>query len=217
MKKTVICVLLSALVLGGCGLWYRDISNMDPEDLPDVTAFQDDFTREFMASTKEVEKGYYLFQSKTRKYMMLFPEDARIYHPPYYERSHDKFEMIWFDGANDKITGKEYQVKAIYMERIKIGADIQLEVLAAEMGYEGDYQKYDHKDKTIYVADMKFPREGDAVFAHSFFGVVQSNHSKQTLNYIYTVYCGREEEDCDFDLEGIGNHVKKLMESIKFK
>ena len=51
---------------------------MDPKYLPDVMAFQDDFTREFMASTKKVEDGYYLFESKTGGYTMWYPEDASI-------------------------------------------------------------------------------------------------------------------------------------------
>jgi len=42
------------LIIGGCGLMEKDVADMDPKDLPDVSAFQDDFTREFMASTEPV-------------------------------------------------------------------------------------------------------------------------------------------------------------------
>ena len=50
--------------------------DMDPKDLPQVPAFQDEKTREYMASTKEVEPGYYLLESKLKGFTMLFPEDG---------------------------------------------------------------------------------------------------------------------------------------------
>lgn len=38
-------------------------SEMKAEDLPDVRALQDEFTRSFIESTEEVEPGYYSFLS----------------------------------------------------------------------------------------------------------------------------------------------------------
>ncbi|MGP4039672.1 hypothetical protein ACTWP4_07195 [Gracilibacillus sp. D59] len=53
-------------------------SEMDPEDLPDVSAFQDEFTRGFMDSVKPTKEGYYSFISKTKAYQMDFPENMTI-------------------------------------------------------------------------------------------------------------------------------------------
>lgn len=55
----------------------HDIQDADPKDLPDTIAMQDDFTREFMASAEEIEEGYYLFESKTAGYTMLYPVNSK--------------------------------------------------------------------------------------------------------------------------------------------
>jgi hypothetical protein len=66
-------LLLSAMVLtGGCSMDAKE----HPKKWPNTAAFQDEYTREFMASTKEVKDGYYLFKSKTGGYTMWFPKDA---------------------------------------------------------------------------------------------------------------------------------------------
>src|SRR5699024_2142145 len=95
MKKSL-CLFVSVLIIliiGGCGLMEKDVAEMDPKDLPDVRAFQDDFTREFMTSIEPVEDGYYEFESKTGGYTMKFPENASI-DKGYYERKKDTFELL---------------------------------------------------------------------------------------------------------------------------
>ncbi|MFD1450957.1 hypothetical protein [Oceanobacillus sojae] len=41
-----IFLFFTSLVLAGCN--KKEISEMNPKDLPDVTSFQDEFTREFV-------------------------------------------------------------------------------------------------------------------------------------------------------------------------
>lgn len=53
-------------------------SEMDPNDLPDVPAFQDEYTREYMQSTEQVKDGYYPLISKTNSFTLHFPEDMVI-------------------------------------------------------------------------------------------------------------------------------------------
>jgi len=86
MKKVIIRGLsISMILLAGCGVENVNLEKlqvekeqkrpkeMDPKDLPQVTAFQDEKTREFMVSTKEEEPGYYLLEGKSKKFRMLFP------------------------------------------------------------------------------------------------------------------------------------------------
>ncbi|OHR73236.1 hypothetical protein HMPREF3291_20040 [Bacillus sp. HMSC76G11] len=56
----------------------KENGKTDASTMPETEAIIDEFTREFMASSKEVEEGYYTFQSKTKGYTMLFPENAKI-------------------------------------------------------------------------------------------------------------------------------------------
>src|SRR5699024_12227911 len=48
------------------------------EDLPDVRAFQDEFTRGFLQSTEETRPGYYPFLSGTELFTMDFPGEGAI-------------------------------------------------------------------------------------------------------------------------------------------
>src|SRR5690606_26543949 len=106
-------ILMTLLIGGGCDtVGRKDISVMDSAELPNVVAFQDDFTREFMASTEEVEEGYYLFKSKTGGYTMLYPENAKM-DEIYYEMSGEAFEAIHFSVEKDD-SDYFYYVRSIY-------------------------------------------------------------------------------------------------------
>src|SRR5699024_1268974 len=65
------------ILLGGCQMDKDETSTnpseIDKENLPDVHAFEDEFTRKFLQSTEETEEGFYPFLSKTKKYKMDFP------------------------------------------------------------------------------------------------------------------------------------------------
>jgi len=90
----------------------KDVADMDPKDLPDVRAFQNDFTRDFMASTEPVEEGYYEFESKTGGYTMKFPENA-LMNKGFYERTRDSFERLRYAEDPDK-DNISYYVIATY-------------------------------------------------------------------------------------------------------
>src|SRR5699024_12287330 len=80
-------ILLVAIVLGGCQMGDSDSnqkpSDMHNEDLPDVKAFNDESTRDFLQSVEETAEGFYPFLSGTGKYTMDFPaggaSDAKLY------------------------------------------------------------------------------------------------------------------------------------------
>jgi len=76
MKQWLTLLIISTLILGGCDGMDAKKQNAE-EKLPDTIAFQDEFTREFIKSPEEVEDGYYLFESKTGGYTMLFPVNAK--------------------------------------------------------------------------------------------------------------------------------------------
>src|SRR5690625_6772365 len=96
LKSKVVLSVFILFLLGGCNvLGQKDISEMDPAELPDVIAFQDDFTREFMSSLDEVEDGYYLFESKTGGYPMMYQENAKM-NQTYYQKYEDTLETIHF-------------------------------------------------------------------------------------------------------------------------
>ena len=141
MKNSWLIGVIILIFLGGCNLMKKDIADMDPKDLPDVPAFQDEFTREFMASTVEVSDGYYLFESQTGGYTLPFPEDAHI-DQIHYEKVKDHYEGIKFGSDSERITGESYTVYVTYENPTKPDEpDIQLSLVKNAVDYEGEFKK----------------------------------------------------------------------------
>src|SRR5690625_781408 len=97
MKRLILLIFVVLLLMEE----YKNMGNThglqdaDPKDLPDTIAMQDEFTREFMASAEEEEEGYYLFESKTGGYTMLYSVNSKL-DDIYYEKRHDSFETLHF-------------------------------------------------------------------------------------------------------------------------
>ncbi|WP_195780979.1 hypothetical protein [Priestia megaterium] len=72
--KTIIAVIAGAAILIG-GIWMINESRY-----PNVPAFDDHFTREFLNKDKKVDDGFYEFKSKTGQYTMWFPEEYQLIH-----------------------------------------------------------------------------------------------------------------------------------------
>jgi len=217
MKRSLyLCAsVLIILIIGSCGLMEKDVADMDPKDLPNVTAFQDDFTREFMASTEPVEDGYYEFESKTDGYTIKYPENA-LMSKGFYERTKNTFETLRYaeDPDND---GVSYNVVATYDHSHSTqDIDSLLYLLSSSVSYEGDFEKFEHQDKTIYYANLERTTKSKPSTWYKYFGLIKSKNSNQSLEYIYSVKCEEPEGDCSYDLDAIEHRVKSLMKSVEF-
>ena len=95
MKKKISCFLcLTLILLGGCQMnnesknpeleaveeAQEDLlpQDMPAEDLPQVEAFQDEFTRSFLQSTEETRPDYYPFLSNTGAFEMDLYKESRV-------------------------------------------------------------------------------------------------------------------------------------------
>jgi hypothetical protein len=196
-------------------LGQKDISEMDPAELPDVIAFQDDFTREFMSSLDEVEDGYYLFESKTGGYTMMYPENAKM-DQLFYESTGDNYEYIQF-GENEETNKFNYYVRAAYDEGGRAGEpEILLDLLSTYVNYEGEYEKIDDADVSIYFAATEYVTDSGKSTTNRFFGTVMSNNSDQSVRFIYNVIIDNENVDNAVDLESVERNVLEIMKSIEF-
>src|SRR5690625_4230271 len=216
MRLFIFSCAIFFLLLAGCHLMETDITKMDPKKLPDVIAFQDDFTREFMGSIDEVEEGFYLFQSKTGKYTMMYPANAKM-QKTFYGFTGENYEKLRFAGGDEEVTGTTFTVDLSFKHnKDTIRLDTHLSVVSMGIRYQGDFEKIETDDTDIYFAKNTIPVDGERIGAYNFFGVVKSKESNKTLNYTYMVYCDRNTKECDYDTEGIEKHVKKLMKSVTF-
>ncbi|WP_308197197.1 hypothetical protein [Priestia megaterium] len=67
--KIVSAVIAGATILIG-GIWM-----INETRYPNVPAFNDHFTREFLDKGKKADNEFYEFKSKTGQYTMWFPEE----------------------------------------------------------------------------------------------------------------------------------------------
>ncbi|SDZ64234.1 hypothetical protein SAMN05421736_12419 [Evansella caseinilytica] len=181
---------------------------------PETAAFEDEFTREFMKSTKEVEDGYYLFESKTDGYTMWFPVNATLNKGLYY-RQKEYRESVGFsekyDENNSSFSSHIRYEKRKITERI----DANLSLVSSYVGYEGEYEEFNHDNKTYYYA-TDVDHVSDSYIVYSFFSYIKSDDSHQGISVIYDVTCKAADIGCDIDLEKEEEKALTLMKSFEF-
>ncbi|KAA6449415.1 lipoprotein YvcA [Bacillus swezeyi] len=234
MKKMMItCFAIILAFTGGCSM--NDSQNgkdgnqeeavkpkdMDPKDLPQVPAFQDEKTREYMASTKEVEPGYYLLQSQLKGFTMLFPEDGE-YEAELSSNNEENIESIAFNSYDKKSNiVLNAQVKYYSQQSYVNKPKTMLEIISGQNGYKGDYEKVSESGKDIYFAHMKdifddIDRKYN--FSYSYFGYVKSTEEDDLgVEYHFTFACHKEDQPCSLSEDKARKNAKKLINSITFK
>ncbi len=153
MKKIIlICFSLLLVLTGGCSMNNSNAETVKPKDLPQVPAFQDEKTREYMVSTKEEEPGYYLLESKLNGFRMLFPEDAE-----YSDSETSKtYESLFFDSFNKKTNiVMNASVKFYQNESFINEPENMLDIISGKNEYKGNFEKLETKDKDIYFASKQ--------------------------------------------------------------
>jgi len=180
--------------------------DMDPKDLPQVPAFQDEKTREYMASTKEVEPGYYLLESKLKGFTMLFPEDG------------DE-EIISFYSYDEKTNVSLNASVEYYLNQSFINnPNEMLEQVREENGYKGQFEKFQEKDKDIYFAYMKTVHDDTNQKnneTHSYIGYV-NKQNYVGIQFTFDFTCLKSSKPCKLDVDSAEKKAKKLVKSIVF-
>ncbi|WP_338382470.1 lipoprotein YvcA [Bacillus subtilis] len=233
MKK-IICICFSLLLAltGGCSMQDNDKNttndnkteavkpkDMDPKDLPQVPAFQDEKTREYMVSTKEEEPGYYLLESKLKGFRMLFPEDGE-YVPDLSSKGENE-ETIVFDSFNKK-TNIQYDGQLDYHQEKSFAndKDTMLDIVSGRNSYKGKYEERELSDKIVYSAQKK--SSFDDVdeknnFSYRFFGYVKSKKEGYLgIEYSFRFSCYKGKEVCSLKEEEAEKKVRKIIDSITF-
>ncbi|KUP35398.1 hypothetical protein [Bacillus halotolerans] len=234
MKKIIfICFSLLIALTGGCGMNDNDKNttndnkteavkpkDMDPKDLPQVPAFQDEKTREYMVSTKEEEPGYYLLESKLKGFRMLFPEDAEYLSRRSSLTGKNK-ESIGFN-SYDKDTNVMFDGHVTYYkeESFVNEPETMLAIVSGKNDYKGEYKKSSKKKTDIYFAKKKDIFDDiDRKYndSYSYFGYVKSTEEDSLgVEYAFTFGCKNENQPCSLDEEKAKNKVEKLINSINF-
>lgn len=87
--------ILALIILGGCQIGKsQNSSEMNPKDLPEGRAFENEFTRSFIQSTEEVSPRYYPFLANNGKWKSSFPKEGLTNYLDYTPK--DNFESFIF-------------------------------------------------------------------------------------------------------------------------
>jgi len=231
MYKALVILSTLAVLLGGCGVNKEEANQtqageeqkapkeMDAEDLPQVTAFQDEATRAYMASTEEVDPGYYLLESKSRKIRMFFPEEGK-YSGLLSSYSKNE-ENIGFDEyekeANTLMNGQiTYYQGQSFLQK----TDTMLEIISGKNKYSEEYQKENTKDTETYIGYKKSTFDNlDRKYNYSYryFGFVKPNQSiDEGVEYSFIFTCKDDNQSCSLDEKNARDKVKKMISSVQF-
>src|SRR5699024_5410965 len=140
-------MILIIILLGGCQVDKDETSTnpgeIDKEALPDVHAFVDEFTRDFLQSTEETEEGLYPFLSKTKRYKMDFPGGGVIDDRAFSINEKD-YEEVPISIKDD--TGYGMHV-IYYLDNTKDFLKEDLNAFKKRLGYDGDLKKLKKSDR----------------------------------------------------------------------
>ena len=204
-------ILLVVIVLGGCQLGdsnkNQKPSEMDTEDLPDVEAFNDEFTRDFLQSVEETEEGFYPFLSGTGKYKMNFPAGGVIDDKMYTNRD-NIHEDVPISIEDD--TGFGMSVLYFSDDNKKLLED-NLDAFKTRLGYEGEFEKLEKSNRTIYYANQE-----DDVF-RTYAAYILNGKNSGAIEVIYNIDCQDEKEEiCEKNKESDKERALKWIESVEF-
>src|SRR5690625_2534665 len=204
-------MVLILTLLGGCQVDKDETSTnpseIDKDDLPEVRAFNDSFTREFLQSTEETREGYYPFVSGTGQFKMDFPAEGVIGQKAYFikEKRYEEFPIHIKTETGSKVRINYYSddTKELLKEN--------LNAFKTRLGYDGDFEKLKGDNQTLYYTDS----EGSGFL--DYLGYVQNEKGKGGIELVYEIDCrGEKKEICEKNKQIDKERAMKWMESVQF-
>ncbi|WP_088049475.1 hypothetical protein [Virgibacillus dakarensis] len=184
-------------------------SEMNPEDLPDVRAFHDEFTRGFLQSTEETRPGYYPFLSGTGAYKMDFPAGGVIGERAYAikEKGYEEYPVHI---ENEDGTGSMININYYSYHKTE-NVDSYLDSLEHRLGENVDFKKINGDSQSVYYTNY----EGDGFYTYA--GYVQNKINNGGIKIIYNKDCrGELEKICKRNKQKDKEGIIQWMESIRF-
>lgn len=205
----VIGILGSVLLLSGCEMG-RDHSG---SRVPQPIALSDEFTKDFIVSDQQVEKGFYRFKSITEGYTLLFPESAKV-EKDSYERNLDVFESVGILDENDS-TNLSFYYKVNYHNQPRAkDIDSNLRLLSTYTNYEGEYEEIVKDGITFYYAEHVLNYKGRKLY--QYFAYIKPENSTLGAGFVGDVTCYDPDKPCSADSAKNKEKILKIMHSLKF-
>ncbi|MDC7721632.1 hypothetical protein ABEY50_21730 [Priestia megaterium] len=217
--KTVSAVIAGATILIG-GIWM-----INETRYPNVPAFNDHFTREFLDKGKKADNEFYEFKSKTGQYTMWFPEEYQLIH----ENKEDyaingQFYERWVASSGNFFNNKN---EVSYMnvelaEKVKENEEVNVESLFKKNLHVNQPKKIETAHISIYYDS-----------AYTYFKGTEEKVVKNNIKYVpntYVAYIADKNTDKVIELyyKYTGDHltekqgekqdrlIVKMLKSVKF-
>ena len=202
------------IVVAGCNTSQGESQKATADmKIPDTIAYKDDFTRKYLNSNKEVIKGFYPFNSMTKGYTMQFPVNAKVSQEELALNS-DVFESFRFNEVDSK-ENLVYDYKITYENRpITSNVDLNLALLSSDVGYEGNYEQFDHEGKTYYYA--KIVKTDEKVITYRYFSYIKSSQSDKAISYVMSFVEADSSENGKPKPEKLEEKFLNMIKSIDF-
>ncbi|WP_404461955.1 hypothetical protein [Sutcliffiella horikoshii] len=216
MKKSMLLGLLgSVLLLGGCGMNLNSGGNQQKDDdtTHESVAYNDEFTQDFLKSTEEAEEGFYLFESMTKGFTLLFPKDAYV-EKGTYERNGNGFEAVAF--LEESVEANTSMYYSFTYENSTRSSDIELNLhlLSNNANYEGEFEKFTHNENTYYYAEKV--SEGNGENTYWYYAYINSNNQDKGTSFIGRIACKDSSKSCNLDSKELEDKMMKVIKSIDF-
>ncbi|MFP7478316.1 hypothetical protein [Terribacillus saccharophilus] len=184
-------------------------SEMNINELPDVPALQDEFTRDFLSSMEQTKVGYYPLESGSQGFKMDFPEDMTIG-----KRSYDIAENNWSETM--VLSYPNYDRNAFINMRInyyssRFSVENSKDQMESSSERELDFKQIEsqHKDQKLEAAEY----ENDSLSV--IYALIWSSNGK--IVQVHTkINCMEDvEEVCRVSKEEQKNKAMEMLKSIQ--
>ena len=206
-----ISFMVLIILLGGCQADKDETSTnpseIDKDGLPDVHAFEDEFTRKFLQSTEETEEGFYPFVSKTKKYEMDFPGGGVIDDRAFSINEKD-YEEVHISIEDDTGFGMDV---IYYSDDTKELLKENLNAFKKRLGYDGGFEKLKQNNRTLYYAHY----QGQGF--DNYIGYVLSGKGDGGIELNLEIDCrDKKKKACKENKQSNKERAMKWMESVQF-
>lgn len=192
--------------------------NVDPkdtetDDLPEVRAFQDEFTSGFLQSREETRPGYYPFLSGTGVFKMDFPAEGKLGEKSYNIRE-ENYEAIMI-GVGSEESDITHIITVTYYDHLEedVHKDSRLGQLQSSIEEELDFERVEEENEIYYIAPYESDNED---FDFETFGQVAFIFNKNGTGGIEVIYSSDCEKNCDDLKEADMSESFEWIKSIKF-
>ncbi|TDL30935.1 hypothetical protein E2R51_16565 [Jeotgalibacillus sp. S-D1] len=188
---------------------------MKNENLPKARVFQDPFTRQFVQSSQEVEQGYYLFESGTRKFEMMIPGEAVMDGIGYSLEGNNDYESFLLYIYHPDGSLSHLQITFISINDARFIQDY-LKITQSHAGEELAFNKTEMEDRDLYFA----PAQPNILIDLQRIGYVaylQNRAGTGGIQIYYDTFCDKGNAvSCEELKAEEKKKIQKLIFSIKF-